>query len=125
MPEQRRFHRIAFDASASIETSADEHIHGIVRDISLKGALIATSASYPLPSTHDTVTVRLSPEQGDIELCFQAEVAYIFKEKHTVGLSIQSMDIDTATFLRRLVEINLGDEALLERELSNLISSMA
>jgi hypothetical protein len=32
------------------------------------------------------------------------------------------MEIDSITHLRRLVELNLGDEALLERELEQLLS---
>jgi hypothetical protein len=31
------------------------------------------------------------------------------------------MDLDTATHLHRLVELNLGDETLLERDLAELI----
>ena len=39
-----------------------------------------------------------------------------------LGVVCQLIDIDSATHLRRLVELNLGDPALLERELSALIA---
>jgi hypothetical protein len=37
-----------------------------------------------------------------------------------VGLRCDSIDIDSLTHLRRLVELNVGDEAILQRELSAL-----
>ena len=38
------------------------------------------------------------------------------------GLICRNLDIDSATHLRRLVELNLGDPKLLERELSALVT---
>jgi hypothetical protein len=38
------------------------------------------------------------------------------------GFTAGEMEIDSITHLRRLVELNLGDEALLERELEQLLS---
>lgn len=38
------------------------------------------------------------------------------------GLLCLTIDIDSVTHLRRLVELNLGDTDLLERELSHLIA---
>jgi len=36
---------------------------------------------------------------------------------NNVGLRCEYIDIDSITYLRRLVELNLGDAELLEREL--------
>jgi hypothetical protein len=44
-------------------------------------------------------------------------------ENNLVGLEITSMDLDSATNLRRLVELNLADPSLLERELSQLTAT--
>ena len=38
------------------------------------------------------------------------------------GLHCLAIDIDSVTHLRRLVELNLGDPALLEREVSALVA---
>ena len=37
-----------------------------------------------------------------------------------IGLHCEHIDIDSVTHLRRLIELNLGDPELLERELSGL-----
>jgi hypothetical protein len=47
----------------------------------------------------------------------------VHREGHQVGLRCREIDIESIAHLRRLVELNLGDEDLLERELSALISS--
>jgi hypothetical protein len=39
-----------------------------------------------------------------------------------IGLACRNIDLDSVTHLRRLVELNLGDVALLERELSALVA---
>jgi len=40
-----------------------------------------------------------------------------------LGLSCREIDLDSITHLRRLVALNLGDEALLDRELGLLAHS--
>jgi len=39
-----------------------------------------------------------------------------------VGMLCDSLDLDSITHLRRLVELNAGDPDLLERELATLLS---
>jgi hypothetical protein len=43
-------------------------------------------------------------------------------EDQHLGFQVQYIDMDSATHLRRLVELNLGDSTLLERELGNLLT---
>jgi hypothetical protein len=40
-----------------------------------------------------------------------------------VGLRCDRLDVDSMSHLRRLVELNLGDPALLERDLQSLIAA--
>ena len=48
----------------------------------------------------------------------EAQVAH-FEQGH-MGLHCVTIDIDSVTHLRKLLELNLGDPALLERELMAL-----
>lgn len=50
------------------------------------------------------------------------ESAVTHVEGRRAGLHCLTIDLDSVTHLRRLVELNLGDPALLERELSALIA---
>lgn len=57
---------------------------------------------------------------GD-EVEINLAVMAVHSEEDHIGFKTEHMDLDSATHLRRLVELNLGDENLLERELSELI----
>lgn len=121
--EHRRFQRIEFDARVQLELD-DQSIPGILRDISLKGALIVvgdTGAKIEEGQTGN-LTVRL--EQGEVEMHMDVQVSYYHEGRHACGLNILSMDVETASHLKRLVELNLGDDAALEREIDALIDVM-
>lgn len=123
--DKRRFQRIPFNAHISLEMNqAASVISGTLQDISLKGALIVTEADMPIPAQGDTGELRIQPEQGDLQLTLKVEVAYRLPERHAYGLNLLSMDVESAAHLRRLIEVNLGDEASLQRELANLIEAM-
>ena len=88
-------------------------------DLSLKGALVRLPAdSTAQAGAACTLRVRLD-EMGD-SIRMETKVTHI--EGCYAGLSCHSIDLDSVTHLRRLVELNLGSEALLERELSALLS---
>ncbi|MGD8812527.1 MAG: PilZ domain-containing protein, partial [Thioalkalispiraceae bacterium] len=63
--------------------------------------------------------IRLDGAESSVKLAMDASVAHI--EKDRIGFKCENMDLDTATHLHRLVELNLGDETLLERDLAELI----
>ena len=65
-------------------------------------------------------TLRLPLGDPDATIRMQGTVAHT--EGLYLGLSCRNLDIDSATHLRRLVELNLGDPALLEREVSALVA---
>lgn len=121
--EQRRFQRIAFDARVALEFG-DQHFLGVLRDISLKGALIMLNEAASQISTGQVGQLRIRLDQGDVEMQMEVSVAYMHPQRQACGVNILSMDVDTASHLRRLVEVNLGDADALQRELSNLIEAM-
>ena len=47
-------------------------------------------------------------------------VAIVYQKAEETGLRCNAIDIDSITQIRRLVELNLGDETQLNRELSQL-----
>ena len=48
------------------------------------------------------------------------EANLVHVQDEHIGFQYQNMDLDTATHLHRLIELNLGDEKLMERELAEL-----
>ncbi|MDR2613907.1 MAG: PilZ domain-containing protein [Candidatus Accumulibacter sp.] len=120
MDQERRKHsRIAFHAPATL-ILPDRTFEVSVLDLSLKGALVRLPADAVLADrTHCKLRVRLGDETPAGKIAMEAHVAH--REGRQAGLMCLSIDLDSATHLRRLVELNLGDSALLDRELSELI----
>ena len=57
---------------------------------------------------------------GDGESEVSMHIAVVHQHKDETGLQCNAIDIDSITHLRRLVELNLGDEEQLNKELSQL-----
>lgn len=117
MPHERRhFVRVGFDAPALLTTSTGAlSVH--VLDLSLKGALLRAPAQANLePGMPCQLTVPLA-ETGN-HIAMTVEVAHV-EGLHT-GLLCKGIDLDSVTHLRRLIELQLGDPALLERDLAEL-----
>ncbi len=114
--DRRSFWRAVFRSPVSLSTP-DGEIAAQLQDISLKGALLeAVHAWNPIPGTECRLSLKLSPEAT---VAMTAEVAHV--EGRHVGLRCKSIDLDSITHLRRLVELNSGDPALLEREFGSLV----
>ncbi len=111
---RRKFQRILFDATTSIEAPSGQiPVHLI--DVSLNGALIEHPDNWS-GSIDDEVSLSIQLDADDIfTIHMQTRLVHV-KDNH-IGLHCEHIDIDSITNLRRLVELNTGDSALLEREL--------
>ena len=113
--ERRHFHRILFDAPVTV-TGSDESVSTRLIDISLNGVLLEIESPSPWkPGDRLELNIRLGDEAF---IDMQAVVAH--SERGQLGLTCEHIDMESIAHLRRLVELNLGDESLLERELSAL-----
>lgn len=115
--ERRRFHRILFDAQTTIESEGIIY-HTTLLDISLKGALAKIPPKWqPRAGEPVTLSIKLN-EENDTAIGMRALCAHI--EADRVGFLCDEIDMDSISLLRRLVELNIGDEALLQRDLAAL-----
>ncbi len=116
--EKRLFQRIAFDSTTYIVNDNGVQETQLI-DISLKGMLTEKPAGFSARvGDHFTVETHLSG--SDIHIGMQTKVAHI--EDGRIGFKCENIDIDSITHLKRLVELNLADNDLLEREFSELIA---
>lgn len=116
--ERRQYSRIAFHTPARLILD-DGDIDVVVLDISLKGALIDLPAGKSVaPGASGTLHVILTEMEDRISM--SVRVAHHIDSR--AGLLCLALDLDSVTHLRRLVELNLGDPELLERELSALVA---
>lgn len=110
--DQRHFHRIIYKADASLTDNEIKKDCQII-DLCLKGCLL----EFPTPWEDNlesiyTLNLKLAP---NTEIKMELEVAHVIA--NTVGFKCVHIDIDSISQLRRLVELNLGDSTLLERDL--------
>lgn len=117
--DRRQFFRVTFEAPADLGLPSGQHMAVKVLDLSLKGALVSLSSNTAVPvGAACTLRVKLSPLDTHIDMA--AEVAHA--EGAVLGLQCVNIDLDSITHLRKLIELNLGDHSLLERELKALLS---
>lgn len=115
--EKRRFQRILFDAPCDIHCG-DEVWRSEVLDISLRGILVRRPESWSARLRQPfEIVVHLDGEASGIVMA----VALRHTEGDQLGFKCQYIDLESASHLKRLVELNLGDQTLLERELSHMM----
>lgn len=119
--DRRRFNRIATDKACALTTTAGRSYVGSVIDVSLKGALLDLGDSGWTPATGDRLAVSIALDDTEFSIEFDGEVAHT--EDGRIGIHCLAMDLFSAIRLRRLVELNLADRGLLERNLAELISA--
>lgn len=118
--ERRKFWRAAF--SAPVTLVSDSHsVDAMLDDICLKGALLEVPPKWQ-GRVGEPCHLKLRLGGGaDMAITMWGRVTHVAGNK--VGVLCESIDLDSITHLRRLVELNAGDPALLEREVSALLSS--
>ena len=114
--DQRHFQRVAHDARASL--GADGMAWACtIHDVSFKGSLVELQSLWLLEADKVyQLSLHLTPV-----INIKMDVKLAHQEGLLVGLRCVNIDLDSATELRRLVEFNLGDPKLLERELQALL----
>ncbi len=117
--ERRRFSRITFHRPAELDALGDR-VSCELLDVSLKGALAEAPLSFRGRAGQPcTLTIRL--DAGDAIIRMDGEIVH--REGAQVGVRCTGIDLESIAHLRRLVELNLGDDAMLSRELSALIGA--
>lgn len=117
MEEKRRFSRILFSCPALLQVG-DLSYEMPLLDLSLKGALLTPPANWPLPKQL-AVQLSFNLPETDIGIVMNGHIAHASPTQ--IGIVCDHLDIDSATHLRRIVELNLGNEDLLHRELDQLL----
>jgi PilZ domain len=116
--ERRRYSRVLFDADVELRQN-DARWRSKLLDISLKGLLLRETPPQDFIVTLPIDAIVFLGNETTIAM----SVMVAHQEKHQTGLKCTSIDIDSICHLRRLIEFNLGDSSVLERELTELSSN--
>jgi hypothetical protein len=113
--ERRQFSRVLFDAWAELQ-QGDRSWQAAVVDVSLKGLLVREPMDWKIDMSQPVhAAIRL-----DASISIQMSALCRHRKDGLIGFECQHIDIDSISNLRRLVELNLGDPELLERQLGAL-----
>ena len=115
--ERRHFVRVTFKAPGQLTTSEASHTIE-VEDLSLKGVLARLPASVAL-AVGTPCQLILPLLRTDQHIVMALQVAHV--DGLHVGFRCISIDLDSVTHLRRLIELQLGNASLLERDLTELL----
>lgn len=116
--ERRQFNRVAFDAVA-IFCADKQQIECQIIDLSIHGALVKLLSPDDFDIGSDC---QLKIPLGENAVMISMELELMHQKEDRLGLKCVHIDLDSITHLRRLVELNLGDSELLERDFDALIS---
>jgi hypothetical protein len=113
---KRHFSRILFDANCTLHQGETEWKAELL-DISLRGVLIKCPdlPDAKLDKPFEAVIVLSDAGESII-----MSLKLVHQEATHLGFECEYIDIDSITHLKRLVELNLGNPELLNRELGAL-----
>lgn len=115
MPDKRIFQRVLFSHDAKLIHQSNSHTIQVL-DLSLHGFLCTQPKEVNM-NINDEVTLELTLEQNR-KIIMQSTIVHI--EDSHLGMDCHHMDIDSISELKRLIQLNLADDNLLNRDLSLL-----
>lgn len=116
MTERRRFSRIIYQVPALIEQN-DLAMQAMIQDLSLHGLLLKVEDAKPLDSLLP-VEVGFSFIQSEQTIQLSAGIVSI--SGNEIRLKISNIDIENISQLKRFIELNVGNNEILNRELEHL-----
>ncbi len=117
-PNRRQFSRIGFDVSV-ILSQGDKRLFAELIDISLQGLLVSLDTDSPFDSEQIIdVIITLSCDSS-----IRMHTRQAHRHQRLLGLRCEQIDLDSMAHLRRLIELNLGNDGAANRELSALIEA--
>ncbi len=114
--ERRKYSRVTFDAPAKLDMPSGASCDTDVHDLSLKGVLLVVDKDISMESGDFTLNIQL-----DADVSIKMQLSLSHQEKEHAGFLCHHIDLDSMTHLRRLVELNMGNSNLLDRELNQLV----
>ena len=115
--EERRNHRrIPFQAEIIMQSGNEEWSCNLL-DISLKGMLVEPPDNLDIDTTKPCALALFLGE--DVAIHARVKITHVM-DSGNWGLQWRHIDVDSLKHLRRLLELNLDDPGLLNRELADL-----
>lgn len=116
---RRHFTRIHFDTDYRLSTpSGEQQWSGHVVDLSLHGTLIDRPDNFN-GARGDEFNLELILSANEVSIRLEVGLAHLHDD--LIGFECKHIDVESMTHLRRVLELNLGDPKLMEREIAEMI----
>ncbi|MFY0639993.1 MAG: PilZ domain-containing protein [Bermanella sp.] len=116
MSEHRHFTRIPFDAQTTVSQGNHSWPVDLI-DLSLNGVLFKQPDVWNIhPGNPLMIDIRLADHTHIKMECHLVHITPVY-----VGCQCSHIDLDSITLLKRLIELNVGSDEYVERELAALI----
>lgn len=106
MEEKRRFTRVRLDGDAHLAFDGGSWPVELV-DLSLKGAMLECDRILPIQSNGEC-QLTLELDDSDIIIPIQARVTH--HQGRRLGIEFLQLDVDAMQHVRRMLELNAGDQ---------------
>jgi hypothetical protein len=116
--ERRHFNRVAFNTTATFYADKRK-VECQIIDVSIQGVLLKLFENTDVEVGSD---YQLEIPLGDRDEIISMDLELMHQDMNTLGLMCTYIDLESITHLRRLVELNLGDSELLERNFGALLN---
>ncbi len=119
--ERRRFHRFPFEADGVLVVPGKGRVPCELVDLSISGALLMLKPPLDELAGQQAqleLMVRGLDHGGEAEI--RGKVEAVWQEGEQLGCRYLGVDADSFAQLKALIERNLGDPRLLDRELTQL-----
>jgi len=117
--QRRHFTRIPFDTQCRlISLDNSQSWMAEVVDLSLHGVLMKCPENLSV-SRGNELKLELSLNDDELIIAMEAKVAH--KHEDIIGFECEHIDLESMSHLRRILELNLGDPKLVEREIGEII----
>lgn len=114
--DKRSFHRIVYHTNA-FAYRGNAFTPCKILDISLNGCLLELPEAWrPQAENIDRIEILLD---GGLGINMQVSLTHL--QETVAGYCCEHIDLDSVTTLRRLIELNLGDSELLNRDIKALV----
>lgn len=116
MDQRRHFSRVPFDIDSTLVDDEDRLDISVI-DLSLKGALITKPPEWN-QSNRQGLALEMRLVDSDIIMQMKCDVAH--EHENSLGLKFIEIDVESISHLRRLMELNVGNSDLINREVNEL-----
>lgn len=114
--ERRQFSRVILDWPVELTVNGNNYLAMLI-DLSFRGALL--NCENLTLDQETSVHLQIHIPQSQLDLALKAHV--IRSMGSIYALKIDAMDLESMSELRRVIELNLGNDSLLQREMEQLL----